>query len=482
MKLLLLLSPNHLQVQLRRGQSILQEKNFSTAEQQNFALFLQAQNHPCYLLTDLIEEDFHLETIPYLRPSSNRALLQRKFSQLYKDTPFHLATVLQRQAHGRRDVEMLLSALTNPAAVQPWLDILYAAQIPLVGIYSIAQLSASLVSAQDAADILLVSYQKWAGLRQSYFKAGHLQFSRLTALPRDASFYEHQIKELLRTAHYLRRLNHLSAGQSLTVRLLCHADDITLLQQKIPEDSEIRYEFIPLNTLARSLNCNATFKDADASELFLHLLATHPPKTHYAQPQHTHYFKLRQVQKMLNAGSALALLLCAGWALNNAWGSLHDDSATAAMHERTHKMQRQTLQILQHLPHSTMPAADVKAAVLTMRQFKQSNPLPDAVLQPLSLVLNQFPDIQLDELTWQMNTTDTPHGILLCKGHLQNFTGNYRTALQLLEQFKTTLQQQGYSLDALTSPMPDSTAASLADAGNIELFDFAVKLHWQVSK
>lgn len=483
MKILLLLSANHLHAQLRRGKAILSQQAFSNtaAERDAFTDFLQKQHCPCYLLTDFIEEDFHLETIPYLPRRSRDALLQRKFAQLYPDTPFHLASELQRQSNGRRDVEMLLSALTNPNMLQPWLGILLAEKVPVVGIYSVAQLSASLVATQETADVLFVSYQKWAGLRQSYFKAGHLQFSRLTALSHDAAFYDHQVAELVRTYHFLRRLNHLSAEHVLTVRLLCHSDDQAWLQQKLPEDAAIRYEFASLNSLGRILGCSEVFDDTDASALFLHQLATQPPNVHYGQAQHTHYFRLWQVRRILNIGSALLLLLCMAWALHNVWDSLPDRQHATAMQVSTRQMQQQTQQILQHLPQSTLPAADVKAAVLTMRQFKHNRRLPDAVLLPLSQVLDRFPDIQLDELTWQIHVADEQQGEMVCQAHLRPFTGNYRAALQMLEQFKTALQRQGYQVEALTSPLQDGTATPLADARDTPNpeFPFSIKLRWR---
>ncbi|MFY9260417.1 MAG: hypothetical protein WAO71_07920 [Gallionella sp.] len=485
MKILLLLSANHLHAQLWRGKNILSQHMFSNiaVDRDAFTHFLRAQDCPCYLLTDFIEEDFRLETIPYLPRRSRDALLQRKFAQLYPDTPFHLATELQRQSNGRRDVNMLLSALTNPSMVQPWLGILLTAKVPVVGIYSVAQLSSSLVSTQESADVLFVSYQKGSGLRQSYFKAGHLQFSRLTALSHDALFYEHQINELLRTYHYLRRLNHLSVGLTLTVRLLCHADDQAWLQQKLPDDAAIQYEFLLLHNVARTLNCNAVFDDMDASALFLHQLATHPPRVHYGQAQHTHYFRLWKIRRILNRGSALLFLLCVAWAVHNVWDSLPDRQHATAVQTVARQMQQQTWQILQRLPQSTLPAADVKAAVLTMRQFKQSRRLPDAVLLPLSRVLDRFPDIRLDELTWQIHAADVAQGEMVCQAHFQPFTGNYRAALQVLEQFKAALQQQGYQVEALTSPLQDGTATPLADARNAPhpVFTFSVKLRWQVS-
>ena len=72
---------------------------------ERFAEFLQTNRHPAYLLVDLIEEDFRQETVPHLTGSNHQALVQRKFEQYYRNTPFRLTRLQQRQTEGRRDDE-----------------------------------------------------------------------------------------------------------------------------------------------------------------------------------------------------------------------------------------------------------------------------------------------------------------------------------------------------------------------------------------
>lgn len=81
---------------------------------ENFSAFLKMHRYPAYMLVDVIEEDFRLEIVPHLSGSSRKDLLARKFEQFYRGTSFRQALLLQRQAEGRRDDEMLFSALTNP--------------------------------------------------------------------------------------------------------------------------------------------------------------------------------------------------------------------------------------------------------------------------------------------------------------------------------------------------------------------------------
>ena len=158
--LLLFLSADRLHAQLMAGGKIALQRDFTDTPdgRENFASFLQTAKCPTYLLTDLIEEDFRHEIVPHLSGSSRTALLQRKFDQFYRGTPFHKATRLQRQKTGRRDDDMLFSALTNPSLITPWLNIMLAQQTPLAGIYSVPQISAPLVQRpsleSSAADFL----------------------------------------------------------------------------------------------------------------------------------------------------------------------------------------------------------------------------------------------------------------------------------------------------------------------------------------
>ena len=165
--LLLFLSASHLHAQImEKGRIVAQHEFADTAEGPgDFATFVKTVRYPAFMLVDLIEEDFRQESIPHLIGGSRSALLQRKFEQFYRGTPFRQATLLKRQKTGRRDDDMLFSALTNPALITPWVNILLAHQIPLSGIYSVPQISAPLIKDHPSEHLLLISWEKFAGLR-----------------------------------------------------------------------------------------------------------------------------------------------------------------------------------------------------------------------------------------------------------------------------------------------------------------------------
>ena len=256
----------------------------------NSPTFCKAVSCPAYLLVDLIEEDFRQETVPHLIGSKRTALLQRKLEQFYRGSPFHQATLLQRQKTGRRDDDMLFSALTNPSLITPWLDIMQAQQIPLAGIFSVPQISAPLVKDHPSNYLLLISWEKFSGLRQTYFSEHRLQISRLTPVHAELSFHDAVAKELPRTYQYLKSLSLLPSGQILDVRILCHRNDMDSLQAELPHSPDMRYDFADIEGIGKQLKIDYLFTDSDASQIFLQHLAARPPKTHYANSSHTHLF------------------------------------------------------------------------------------------------------------------------------------------------------------------------------------------------
>ncbi|HEU0283295.1 MAG TPA: hypothetical protein VFQ99_05885, partial [Gallionella sp.] len=378
MKLLLFLSADHLHAQLMANGKIVMQREFAGSPdgQENFAAFLQEAKHPTYLLADLVEEDFRQETVPHLSGGSRTVLLQRKFEQFYHGTPFHQATLLQRQKTGRRDDDMLFSAMTNPSLIKPWLDIMLAKQTPLAGIYSVPQISAPLVKEHPSNHLLLISWEKSAGLRQTYFSDHRLQISRLTPIHADLTFQNAVVSELTRTYQYLKSLSLLPPGQTLDVRLLGHSHDLIELQLELPRSADMRYDFADLADLAKQHNIDYRFADSDASQIFLHQLAARPPQTHYANAAHTHYFTLWQLKHALNLASGTLLCGMLLWGAANLWQSSNDAADAASLKILAQRTLDEAQKITLAFPNTYAPAADMKAGVSAMRKLSQHDSAP----------------------------------------------------------------------------------------------------------
>ncbi len=486
--LLLFLSVGRLHAQVMSGGKIASQNEFTDSPDglHNFAAFLQASKHPTYLLVDLIEEDFRQETVPHLIGGNRTALLQRKFDQFYRGTPFHQATLLQRQKTGRRDDDMVFSALTNPSLITPWLDIMLAQQTPLAGIYSVPQISAPLVKDHPSNHLLLISWEKYSGLRQTYFSNHHLQISRLTPLHDNLTFQDAVVKELSRTYQYLKSLSLLPSGQTLDVRILGNSHELIELQTELPRSADMHYDFVDLADIARQLKIDDRFTDSDASQIFLRQLAAKPPAIHYASSEHTRYFTLWQLRRALNwIGSAL-LLGCLLWSAAGAWQSNDDASEAKYLKTQAQRILNEAQKITLTFPNTYAPATDMKVGVSVIRKLAQYGHTPSYVLRPISAVLDRHPQIELDDISWQMSATepvapntqaDVPAQVITLKGHLTGFANDYRAALGYLEAFQRELAAQGYQVTALSKPLDVSPSGSIADQRNADLktLDFSLK-------
>jgi len=490
--LLLLLSANHLHAQYMDGGKLLAQHDFPDTPEgrESFTAMLQTMRCPAYLLTDLIEEDFRQETVLHLRGGGRTALLQRKFDQYYRSTPFREATLLQRQKTGRRDDDMLFSALTNPALILPWLDIILAQQIPLAGIYSIPQISAPLIKDHASNHLLLISWRKLAGLRQTYFNSHRLQISRLTPVYAELSFRDAVIKELARTYQYLKSLSLLPTGQILDVRIMCHADDRDQLRQQLSNSADMHYDFVDINELARSLNIESQLTDSDASQVFLYELARRPPKVHYANAEHTRYFTLWHLRRAFYWTSTAVFIASLLWSATYLWQGKSANGTAASLNTQAQHILAESQQITQAFPNAQASATDMKTGVSIMRKLEQYESMPDTVMQPISAALTRFPQINLLDLSWQTDAAepvtantlgDVPAQVIKLKANLQGFKSDYRAALKYLDDFQHVLNAHGYQVITLSKPLDISPGGRLTDPqeAHESSLDFSLKLVWR---
>ncbi|MFZ5523786.1 MAG: hypothetical protein ACOY9D_06845 [Pseudomonadota bacterium] len=472
--LLLFLSAGHLHAQHMAGGQIAVTRDFvdSVQGREEFAFFLKSVNCTVYLLTDLIEEDFRHELVPHLIGRKRAALLKRKFDQYYRSTPFRQAILLHRQKTGRRDDDILFSALTNPSLITTWVDIILAQQIPLAGIFSVPQISAPLVKNSASDHVLLVTWERFSGLRQTYFSNHHLQISRLTPVHADLTFHDAVLRELARTYQYLKSLSLLPSDQTLDVLILCHSDDLKQLQEKLPETADMRYNLADISDIGRQLKLDYHFTDSDASQIFLHYLAAHPPKNNYANSTHTHFHSLVRFRAALYLASGIILTGALLWSADNYMSSRQDARETAELNAMAQQTMREVKQITGNFPNTYAPAGDMKAGVTVMRKLKQYSPSPLDIMQPISSSLDRYPRIQLDELSWQMSANepvasntlaDVPAQVVILKGRMLDFANDYRAALNYLESFERDLGEKGYQVTVLTKPFDASPSGSIAD-------------------
>jgi len=486
---LLFLSADSFQASVWQDGNLIATQSFSNDAngREYFSTFLKQHRNPAFLLVDVIEEDFRLETVPHLTGSARRDLFGRKFEQFYRNTPFRQALFLQRQTEGRRDDDMLFSALTNPQRILPWLDTLLSNRIPLIGIYSLPNISAPLIKDIHSDHVLLLSWEKNAGLRQTYFNNKRLHFSRLIPVNSSDSFSESVAVETPRTQQYLKSLSLPPPGETLNVYIICHANDRRILQTRLESSGDLQYAYMDIQELAKRIKSKNHYPDSDATPLLLHLLASKPPSSHYANSEHTHFYLLWQLRRLLYILAGASLFAGLIWSGMAFWQGRSYVAGTEPLNIQAERNRQQAQQIQQGFSNTTVPAADMKTAVLLSRKLSQYTPPAEEFLHEMTFALDKFPQIQINKLAWQASATDAapsiyPAQVITLDGNLTDFGNNYRKALDYLERFQQALIQRGYTVTAAKLPLDISSKGSLSgDANQIGGLpaQFTLKIIWR---
>ncbi|MHA4871166.1 hypothetical protein ACXZ1M_26105 [Duganella sp. PWIR1] len=365
---------------------------------------------PVYILADLIEEDFQRVTMPHVSGRAARQLLQRRLLQQYRETPFRHHEVQGREESGRRDDTVLLSALTNPSSVQPWVEALEQMQIPLAGLYTTTLLSEDLVHKLGLRDqhLLLVTQQS-AGWRQSYFQKGMLKFSRLTpAIDRDGNPVNIGT-ETAKTQQFLTSQRLLGRGNVLHTVVVSPAADSAELDAQCEDATETQFRFMTLESLAARAGLKTGGDEVDeraarlAEPAMLAFLARRDPETHYTLGAWQRYFKLWRARVRLYAVSAVMTVVCAAWTGHNLWEKIEADRDSARLTAEASQFDRRYRDIMAEMPPRVTTTANMRAAVNVERMLATQSATPLGMARIVSQALEGAPQIQLLQLDWKVS-------------------------------------------------------------------------------
>ncbi|MFZ6758773.1 hypothetical protein ACO0K9_16330 [Undibacterium sp. Ji50W] len=470
---------------------------------------------PAYLLTDLVEEDFQRENIPHVFGRARNSLIQRRLNTLYRDTPFHKASHQGRAHEGRKDDQMLFSALTNPILIKPWLEQLHAKKIDVAGIYSVALLSPLFFKKLHfgTEPTLLITHQS-SGLRQSYFHEGYLRFSRLA--PETAwsseSVAEFAKSEIAKTTQFLASTRLILRGDAINVVVIANSEIISYLHPLCPDVDGMRHRLIDLNEARHIFDLKKMVDITLCEPLFLSTLASQRIPSHYTTLEQAKFHNLSKTRGNLDLLSAVTVTGAVVWTFANGYNAFHASN-------QAQKAQLDTQQILakhQATASSTKVTLaspqDMKTAVEVAGMITNNTPTPTSMLAQLGKALDTLPQIKIHQINWQVSSandaqTDAaavpvastestplvakligipnrPIEILTLEGEVVPFKNDYRTALDSVNQLTRELQKNAHMQVEITKPPIDlrPTVKLDSQAGNdADLMKprFNLKLVWK---
>ena len=405
---LLFLDANHLRAYAWSNGEISAEGEFTADEagQAAFSDYLKRHGRSLFaVLADVAEEGFQAENVPFVRGGDRSAMIGRKLGQYFYGTPYALAVPQGRERSGRRDEKLLFMALTRPQHFEAWLATMRAANCQVVGLFTLPLVSAVLFEKLAAKEphLLVVSLGR-GGLRQTFYEAGKLRFSRLTPLAGGVGeAAAATASESAKIFQYLAGQRLVARGTPLSTLVLAHPADIAQFRDCCRDSDDLRFAFLDLAATAKEAGLKTPPRDTYSDVLFLHLLAKTPPPRQFLPSPELRYFRLWQFRVALNGAALVVLLACLLFAARQAYQFSSLRETTVALQASSEADQRRYAEIMRALPPMPLSADALRAVINHFDQLEKRSPPIDTTYQTISHALQTAPRIELTRIDWALS-------------------------------------------------------------------------------
>lgn len=468
---------------------------FDTDEtgQEQFERYLrEVPGLPVYILADFAEEEFRQESIPHVFGADRKAVIQRKQNRLFRDSSYCYSKVQGRETEGRRDDRVLLSAITNPRLIKPWLALLEKYRVPVASVSSVPIFFEDLLELlpEPGGNMLVVSLQSISGLRQSFFSNRELKISRNIKMPRFGStsyapFINQEIEKIRR---YLSSLRFISSEEPLDIYFLSQGEMLSDLQKELVDSDAQKYHLLDLQELADKANTGLELKTPFTDQLLAHQVLSKKPDNHYAKDRDIRYNSMRKMRYGLYAASVLILISSLIYSGLNLLQAVDYKQQSIAAEKKTDFYTQRYEQARAGLPETPVEPKELQVLAKIADDLKKYKTTPLPMLQLISSGLEDYPVIILDGLQWAQsgdpafefgdkkpgtvsNQASPPtmispglpapvgqdhlyYHIAKMNARLADFDGNYRRAIATINSFAETLRQKEGVTDVTVTSLP----------------------------
>ncbi len=468
---------------------------------ENFARYLyEVPSTPFYIMIDVVEEEYRLETIPHVMGRDRKALLARKKDRLFRNTPYCHAKLQGREKEGRRDDIFLFSAITNPDIPAPWLKLLLNAKVPIAGIYSLPAVSGILLKKLGitSENTLLVTMQSASGLRQTFYKEKNLKISRLAKMPRlsttpFAPYLEGEIEKIHR---YLSSLRLLQNDESLDVYIICQGSLLDDVRRQFRDTDQIRYHLLDINEVSTAIGFKGQLSSPYVDAIFSHILAAKPPANEYASANEVRYYTMHRGRIGMLVASLLLLLVSAFWSGFNLIEGLTYQQNQVDARDKANFYDARYRSAKERLPKTAVEPYDIKVAVDLVDVLNKHRATPLDTMLLVSKGLENYPNLHVQNVNWiaasDPNKTvgkgdekdslsdssiieldeDTYvyYQISVIEGYVAPFDGNYRLALDKVNNLAEELRKMAHvkRVKILALPLDVSSESNLSGSADLD--------------
>jgi len=388
------------------------ESSFVNNEEGAHAFAAQFRGAPgglFYVLVDIVEEDFHHETIPFVRGADRRTLVGRKLAQRYRDTSLSLALSLGFEKTQRRDERLLLSSFTNNAQFQPWLAVLREKAAAVAGVYSMALVAPRLAQkiGPKKAPVLLVTLQ-YAGLRQSFVDGGRIRFSRLGPLEAADAADPHRVaeafdRETTRVHQYLTAMRIVARDSGpVDAVLIAPPGERQRVQAAAPGTAQVRTAVIELGEAARAIGLKEYPEGSGAEVLYLHLLAQRAPAEQYAGENLRQFYRLRQLRAGLVAGGAVVCLGMLAYAGLQLAQFFRLEDQTLLDRSQVRAAADAYARVAARFPKLPTTPDNLRTTMQKWGLLTKQSTAPEQLIVEVSHAVDASPRIEVDRIQWTL--------------------------------------------------------------------------------
>jgi hypothetical protein len=357
------------------------------------------------LLANIAEEGHVLETIPFLQGRDREALIARKIGQHFMGTPLAAAFSLGYEKSRRKNEKLLISALTNPAHLEPWLSRLREAEAPLAGIYTVAQLGGGLLRKLGwPCDRCLLLTMQDHSIRESFVVDGQTLFSRMAPITDSsiAGIASSFAAEASKLQQYLIGQRLIGRDENLPVFIVAYPPAIPAIDKACPDHGNLSFSLIDSHTAASRLGLKTLPEDNRCDALYLHLLATAPPRQQFAGESHRHDYRLAQIRQGIIAGGLIAVLGGLLFTARESYTAYTLRQESRSLTAAESDLDRRYREIAARFPQLGIDKETLRRVTSRHAELSRQQRLPDQALVRLSRAMDQVPEISLDSIEWQI--------------------------------------------------------------------------------
>ena len=462
--LILLMYYNRVEVYLWTKKSLELVRECSQEPDEGFTEFLQQyKGNPVLIVTDYLEESFRHDTGVHVQGSDRSALLERKLNYSFRNTPYRSASIIGRELEGRKDDKILLSALTKPEMLEPWVSLLLENRMYIQSLTSVAYLmqTYSQKAGLNDKNLMVVSIEEGSELRQTFLRNGKIQFSRLTSLTtkETASLPDAINHESLQIRQYLERIKLLSFDSQMVIRVFSPLEiDKDALERNNNELNT--FECYDIKELANSYALTIDGLEKSATTLFLgRILQRSQMENVYAPMPAQKFFQMHRLANGLKiTGMALVVitLFFKAFTLIDTFGNW---SLVDNLRQQTAPLNSQYNLLTQSFPDTPIPSSEMALVVLTTEKINNNSYFLNNALSLVSQALVMAPDLQLTTINWEMATREPSEEEIQTGQFIPGVSDQYPVGQEIQSATLINMTQVNIEIEGLASSPQSYRAA-----------------------